>query len=151
MTLTAKVQEDLITAMRGKNALAKGVLQIVKSNLTAKLKEKQLKDPTAELTETEELAVIQKEVKQTEDAFNEAKKANRQDMVDKELLRLEVLNAYLPKQLDEVGIVEVLKTLPITKETNMGEAMQVAKSAIGAQAPGKLISTVVKQYLQTLL
>lgn len=151
MKVTKLIQEDLIKAMREKDALTKGTLQIIKAELTAKLKEKQLKlGSEAQLIEEEEFAVIQSAVKKTEEALINAGKVGSEKHIEKETFVLALLLDYLPEQLDKQGIEDIMKALPITVESNMGDVMTVMKQEVGARASGQLIASTVKEYLSKL-
>lgn len=130
---------QLKTAMKEKNALAKGVLTLVKAALDAAEKEK-----GSALTEAEEIAVINREVKQTNQALDGAKQANRQDLIEKEQAKLVLLKSFLPKQLSEQEIEAALKEAGVAPGMNMGDAMKIAKPLLNGKAEGATISKMVK-------
>lgn len=133
------VFEKLKEAMKNKDTLSKGVLSILKSNLEAAEKEK--KDV---LTSDEEIAVVQREVKQTKQALEGAKSANRQDLIEKEETKITLLETFLPKQLSEEEVTEILVGAGISKGMNMGEAMKIAKPLLNGKTENATISKVVK-------
>ncbi len=130
---------QLKTAMKEKNALAKGVLTLVKAALDAAEKEK-----GSALTEAEEIAVINREVKQTNQALDGAKQANRQDLIEKEQAKLALLKSFLPKQLSEPEIEAALREAGVAPGMNMGDAMKIAKPLLSGKAEGATISKMVK-------
>ena len=132
----------LKVAMKEKDALSKGVLQLVKAALDAAEKEK-----GAALTEAEEIAVINREVKQTNQALEGAESAGRADLIEKEKAKLTLLKSFLPKQLSEEEIAEALKAAGITAGMNMGDAMKIAKPLLTGKAEGAVISKVVKSLI----
>ena len=133
------VFDQLKQAMKNKDALAKGVLTLVKSALDAAEKEK-----GAELTPQEETAVINREIKQTNQSLEGAKQADRSDLIEKEEAKLVILKSFLPKQLTEEEISTELQAAGITSGMNMGEAMKIAKPLLDGKADGATISKVVK-------
>lgn len=137
--LKDQVFDLLKQAMKNKDALAKGVLQLVKSALDSAEKEK-----GAALTPDEEIAIINREVKQTNQALEGAKQAGREDLIANEEAKLELLKSFLPKQLTEEEVAEALKAAGITAGMNMGDAMKIAKPLLTGQAEGAVISKVVK-------
>ncbi|MFJ7982326.1 GatB/YqeY domain-containing protein [Lysinibacillus xylanilyticus] len=144
MTLKQQVQNDLVQAMKDKNALAKGVLQIVKAGFNNAEKQ-----AGKELDDTQLLPVIQKEIKQTNQALDGAQKANREDLIAQEEAKLTLLKSYLPKQLTEVEIELRLFANGITSGMNMGEAMKIAKQAINSgEAEARTVSTIVKELIK---
>ena len=140
--LKDQVFAQLKVAMKEKDALSKGVLQLVKAALDAAEKEK-----GAALTEGEEIAVINREVKQTNQALEGAESAGRADLIEKEQAKLTLLKGFLPKQLSEEEIAEALKAAGITAGMNMGDAMKIAKPLLTGKAEGAVISKVVKSLI----
>ena len=140
--LKDQVFAQLKVAMKEKDVLSKGVLQLVKAALDAAEKEK-----GAALTEAEEIAVINREVKQTNQALEGAESAGRADLIEKEQAKLTLLKSFLPKQLSEEEIAEALKAAGVTAGMNMGEAMKIAKPLLTGKADGAIISKVVKSLI----
>ena len=140
--LKDQVFAQLKVAMKEKDVLSKGVLQLVKAALDAAEKEK-----GAALTEAEEIAVINREVKQTNQALEGAESAGRADLIEKEQAKLTLLKSFLPKQLSEEEIAEALKAAGVTAGMNMGEAMKIAKPLLTGKADGAVISKVVKSLI----
>ena len=137
--LKDQVFEQLKQAMKNKDVLAKGVLQLVKSALDSAEKDK-----GAALTPDEEIAIINREVKQTNQSLEGAKQAGRDDLIANEEAKLELLKGFLPKQLSEDEVAEALKSAGITAGMSMGDAMKIAKPLLNGQAEGAVISKVVK-------
>lgn len=140
--LKTEVFEQLKTAMREKDTLAKGVLSLLKSALDSAEKEK-----GEVLTAEEEMAIINREVKQTNQALEGAQTAGRADLIEKEEAKLALLKSFLPKQLSEEEIAEKLVAAGVGKGMNMGEAMKIAKPLLTGQAEGAVISKVVKSII----
>lgn len=140
--LKTEVFEQLKTAMREKDTLAKGVLSLLKSALDSAEKEK-----GEALTAEEEMAIINREVKQTNQALEGAQTAEREDLIEKEEAKLTLLKSFLPKQLSEEEIADKLVAAGVGKGMNMGEAMKIAKPLLTGQAEGAVISKVVKNII----
>lgn len=140
--LKTVVFDQLKQAMKNKDALAKGVLTLVKSALDMAEKEK-----GAELTPQEEIAIINREVKQTNQALDGAKQAERADLIEKEEVKLVILKGFLPKQLSEQEITEALQAAGVTAGMNMGDAMKIAKPLLDGKADGATMSKVVKSLI----
>lgn len=140
--LKDKVFEQLKLAMKNKDTLAKGVLQLVKAALDNAEKEK-----GATLTEQEESAIINREVKQTNQALDGAKAAGREDLIANEEAKIALLQSFLPKQLSEEEIAAELTKAGIAPGMPMGEAMKTAKSLLDGKADGATLSKVVKQLI----
>lgn len=133
------VFEQLKQAMRDKDSLKKGVLQLVKAAIDL-----QAKEQGAPVSEQDEILIIQREVKQTEQALEGAEQAGRDDLIADEKRKLEILTAFLPKQLSEEEVVAVLTEAGVTTGMNMGEAMKIAKPALAGKTDGKTMAKVVK-------
>lgn len=136
------VFDQLKQAMKNKDVLAKGVLTLLKSALDSAEKEK-----GAELTPLEETAVVNREIKQTNQSLEGAQKAERADLIEKEEAKLVILKNFLPKQLTEQEIIAELQSAGVSTGMNMGEAMKIAKPLLDGKADGATISKVVKSLI----
>lgn len=136
------VFDQLKQAMKEKDTVAKAVLTLLKSALDQAEKEK-----GSELTFEEEIAVVNREVKQTHQALEGTKQAGREDLIEKENRKLQILQSFLPKQLSEEEIADALVKAGITKGMNMGEAMKIAKPLLAGKADGATIAKVVKSLI----
>ena len=140
--LKTLVFEQLKVAMKNKDVLAKGVLTLVKSALDSAEKEK-----GSALTEAEEIAIINREVKQTNQALEGAQAAGREDLIEKEQAKLTLLKSFLPQQLSEEEIAAALTEAGVVAGMNMGDAMKIAKPLLNGKAEGAIISKVVKSLI----
>ena len=134
------IQKDLVQAMRDKDKLKKGVLTLVKAGLTSAEKEKR-----AELTDGEELAVLQKELKQTRQSLSEAEKVGREDIVELEKQKIAILESYLPQMMTEAEIRQLLADNGVVSGTNMGVAMKTIKPLVAGKADNSLVAKIVKE------
>lgn len=137
--MKTEVFEQLKQAMRDKDALAKGVLTLVKSALDLAEKEK-----GAVLSPEEEIAIVNREIKQTNQSLEGAQKAERADLIEKEEAKLTILKAFLPKQFSEEEIIAALQEAGVAAGMNMGDAMKIAKPLLVGKADGAAISKAVK-------
>lgn len=143
MNLKQRVQGDLVQAMKDKNALVKGVLQIVKAGFNSAEKQAGM-----DLDDSQLLPVIQKEIKQTQQALEGAVSANREDLIKQEKYKIALLETYLPEQLDEAQITLRLQNAGVVSGMNMGEAMKLAKQEISSvEAEARTVSTIVKKLI----
>ena len=137
-----QITKDIMKAMKEKDNLRKSTLQIVKGNMQNSSIEKQ-----RELTNAEEIQIIQREVKQTKEALKDAEKYDRPDLVQMNETKLAILTSYLPAQMDESEVKDKLIELGISNEMNMGQAMGVAMKNLAGKADNSLISKVVKEII----
>ncbi len=147
MSLTEQVQKDMIDAMRKREELRLSTLRMMKSAL----KNKEI-DKRAALDEKEELQVFSMLINQRKDSIEAFEKGNRPELAKKEAEEITIIEAYMPKALDEADIVAAVKSTiaemgsPTMKD--MGTVMKnvMAKFA-GARVDGKLVSETVKKEL----
>ena len=148
MSLQKEVMDKIKEAMKAKDTVALQALRAVKS---AFLLAKTATGVQAEITEDQELKIIQKQVKQRKDSAAIFITQNRQDLADPELAEIAVLEQFLPAALSEEEIEKVVAAT-ITKlgasgMKDMGKVMGVVSNELSGQADGKVISTLVKKLL----
>ena len=147
--LKQKLQEELKQAMLSRDVLKTSVLRLLLSAVN--YYEIQKGGAGYEATDEDVMSVIQKEVKQRKDSIEQFKNANRQELVDKETKELEMLQVYLPAQMDEQEIKKLV--IEVIKETNaksiqdIGKVMGVLMPKTKGKADGGLVSKIVKEEL----
>ena len=102
MGLNDKVKKDMFEAMKNKDTLKKGVLQLLKARFDKIVKE------TTYYGEEDFVMALQTEIKQTRASLSEALKFERQDIADMELKKIKILEEYLPEMLTKDEIVDLL-------------------------------------------
>lgn len=137
-----QISKDIIQAMKDKDKLAKGTLQMLKSGLENLAIEKK-----RDLTEKEAIQIVQREVKQTKEALADAQKYNREDLVEMNESKLAILKKYLPAQLSADEVREACLQAGVTQGMNMGEAMKLAMPKLAGKAENALISKTVKEII----
>ena len=149
MNLLEKMKNDLITAMKEKDKERLTVLRMVKGAI-------QLEVINNKKEENEELFidVVSKQIKTRNDSIVEFQKGNRQDLIDKTQAEIEILKGYLPKQLTEEEIEEILndvfnKVNP-TSSKEMGLVMKEATPLLKGKADMKVVSEKIKERLSNL-
>ncbi len=148
MSLAEKINEDMKKAMREKDKTTLEALRAVKSALLLVQTEK---GGDKEMDEQKEIQMLQKLVKQRAESAEIYKTQNRQELYEKEMAEKEVIERYLPEQMSEDEITEVLKEI-ITetgaKQTSdMGKVMGLATKRLAGKADNKFISQKVKSLL----
>jgi len=108
----------------------------------------------SKLTDSEFIALVQKEIKTKNDTIVDAEKANRPEMVKEQLEEIKVLEAYLPKQLSEAELVqlaeEVIQETGATSPKDMGKVLKVLIPKLAGRATNQDASRVVKDCLTKL-
>ncbi len=148
MTLEERINQDIKAAMIAKDqAKLRGLRAIKAAILLAKTE----KGHTETLTEDTEIKVLQKLVKQRKESAEIYKTQNRADLYQIEFEEQEVIEAYLPKQLDkaevEALIQSIISSLGATNVKDMGKVMAAANQQLAGRADGRTISEVVKSLL----
>ena len=148
MSLQKQVMDKMKEAMKAKDTVALQALRAVKS---AFLLAKTETGVQAELTEEQELKIIQKQVKQRKDSAAIFIKQGRQDLADPELAELAILEQFMPEALSEGKIEEVvtatIQKLGASGMKDMGKVMGIVSKELAGQADGKTISSLVKKHL----
>lgn len=148
MSLEKQVMDKMKVAMKAKDSVALSSLRSIKSEI---LKAKTSGDFSGEMTEAEELKLIQKLVKQRKDSAQLYKEQNREDLAEEELNEVKILEDFLPKQMSEEAIAkEVKKIIEQTGASSMkdmGKVMGMASKQMAGKAEGAVISKIVKQEL----
>ena len=148
MSLKQQIDADIKKAMLSKNKEELEALRSIKSLILLAETEK---GSAEEITSEAENKLLMKAAKQRKESSEIFEQQNRKDLADRELLQLEVINRYLPKQLSEEEIKSVLTN--IIKEVgakgpqDMGKVMGVATKKLAGQADGKMVSELVKKLL----
>lgn len=148
MSLQQQVMTKMKAAMKAKDAVALQALRAVKSSFLLAKTESGAQD---ELSEEQELKIIQKQVKQRKDSAAIFIKQGREDLAAPELAEIAVLEQFLPEALSEEEIEKVVLTtitdLNAEGMKDMGKVMGVVSKKLSGQADGKTISILVKKNL----
>ncbi|NPA82187.1 MAG: GatB/YqeY domain-containing protein [Epsilonproteobacteria bacterium] len=144
--LKDRLKNDLKEAMKNKDSFKRDVIRFLMSAI------KQVEvDERRELSDEDIQKIIQKSVKQREDAIAQYREGGREDLVEKEQKEAEILRSYLPKQLSDEELREVIKE--VIEETgassmkDMGKVMGAAIKKTAGKADGKRINAIVKEML----
>lgn len=148
MSLKQQIDADIKKAMLSKNKEELEALRSIKSLILLAETEKGRAD---EITTDAEMKLLMKAAKQRKESAEIFEGQDRKDLADRELLQLEVINRYLPKQLSEDEIKSVLRGIidevGAKGPQDMGKVMGVATKKLAGKADGKLISELVKKLL----
>ena len=149
MNLSERVDSELKTAMREKNAIKLGVLRMLKAALTNATIEKGGAD--SKLTDAEAAQVIRKQVKQRQDSIESFEKGGRAELAAKEKEELSILQSYLPQAMstDEISKVvqETITEVGASSKAQMGAVMKALQAKVAGRADGKTLSAEVQQQL----
>lgn len=146
MSLLEQLSSDLKTAMKAKDKLRLAVIRSLKTALTnAKISAGQ------DLSSDEELSVLSSQLKQRKDSLAEFEKGDRADLAEQTKAEIEIVQAYLPEQLDEAAVVsivdEAMQATGATSKADFGKVMQYVMPKVKGRADGAMVNQVVKSKL----
>ena len=144
-----QMTQNMKAAMLAKDAVALGALRGLKTALqNAQVAKGNVHD---QLPEAEALNVVRKQIKQREDSIRMYTEAGRDELAQKEQAEVEVLAAFLPRELSEAEILPLLEAvvaeLGASSKKDMGRVMKEMQQRTEGRAPGKLLSALVSQRL----
>ena len=148
MTLMDKISEELKKAMKAKDNIALQSIRAIKSELL--LLRTKSGSPN-NLSNEEEMKVLQKLIKQRRESAKIFREQNRIDLAELEEAQAKIIEGFLPEQLDEEKIRELVEEIILSTGAegikDMGKVMSQASSKMAGQADGKIISIIVKEIL----
>jgi hypothetical protein len=148
MSLEQQIMTEMKEAMKAKN---EGVLRALRSIKAEIIKAKTDPGAGGEIDEATEQKFLQKMMKQRRDSLEIFEKQNREDLAAKEREEMAVIEKFLPKQLGEAEIKEIVKQIitetGATSPADMGKVMGAASKQLAGKADGKTISAIVKELL----
>ncbi len=146
MTLKEQLKTDLKDSMRNKEIIKRDCIRAINTMI------KQIEvDERISLEDSAIIKLIQKGIKQRQEAIIQYEKASRKDLIQKEQEQIDMFNLYLPKQLTEEELKNklelIIKTLNTNSMKDMGKIMGTASKELAGTVDGKRISQMVKKLL----
>lgn len=145
-TLTERVRADLTASMKARDAARTSTLRMLQSAL----KNEQI-DKGHELSDEEAVVIIRRGVKQRLDSIEQFTKGNRPELAQKEQAELETLNSYLPRQLSDADIEEVIRAaisqVGATSKKESGAVMKAVMATHKGLVDGKKVQEIVARLL----
>lgn len=147
MALEQQIQKDIMEAMKAHNTVRTNAVRAIKSEiLLAKTS-----GAGAEITDGDVIKLIQKLIKQRKESAAMYAQGGRQDLADNELAEAAEMEGYLPKQLSEAEVEEIVNGIiaetGASSMADMGKVMGLATKKLAGQADGRTVSTIVKELL----
>ena len=148
MSLSTQIMDEIKNAMRAKDTVALEALRAIKSEILLARTSSGAKE---EITEADEIKILQKLVKMRKDSATIFTTQNRPDLADPELAQIAIIEKFLPAQLSEAEvetiIAKIISETGATGIASMGKVMGLASAKLGGAAEGKTISAIVKKLL----
>ena len=147
MSLKERLQDDWKAAMKSRDSFRASVINMTKAAVL-----KAEKVDGSELDDDAVIDIISKEIKQRREAIVEFEKGKRQDLIDQNNKEIEILLEYLPQQLTEEEIAEIVKNavneVGALGMKDMGKVMTAIMPKVKGRSDGKLVSLIVKNHLK---
>lgn len=148
MSLSERIMDEIKTAMRAKDTVALESLRAVKSAILLAQTETGSKEA---ISEEDEIKILQRLVKQRRDSAAIYIEQQRPDLAEPELAQAAVIEKFLPVQLNEMEIEEIVARIIKEEDASgmgsMGKVMGLVAAELAGKADGKTISTIVKKLL----
>jgi uncharacterized protein YqeY len=147
MSLENIISEAIKTAMREKDRVALDSLRAIKSQILLL----QTEARGAEVSPEQEIAILQRMIKQRKDSFEQFSAQGRQDLAEVEEAQMKVIEKFLPKQLSaeelETEIKNIISETGAESIKDLGKVMGAASKALAGKSDGKSISEMAKKLL----
>lgn len=149
MSLKEKIYSDLTEAIKAKDEAKTSTLRMLKAEI---MKHEVSGGQKKEATDEDVLSILQKQVKQRKDSEQQFRDGDRTEMADKEAKEAEILQQYLPEQLNEEEIKTIVKEgieqTGASSKADMGKVMGAIMPKLKGKADGKIVNQIVMQLLQ---
>lgn len=148
-SIEEQLLHDMKLAMKAGSKLELETIRILRAQIkTASI------DKKDDLTDSELAQVLQKEGKRRKEAIEMYQKGGREDLVKKESAELEIISKYLPEQLSDEELSNIIKetisTLQVSDEKDMGRVMGAVMPKVKGKADGKIVQKKVKDFFANL-
>lgn len=144
-----RLLEDLKLAMKSQDKVKLSVIRMVKAAIQMDEIAKK-----RELTDDEVVSILAKQIKTRKESIQEFAKANRNDLVEQNEAEIEILNAYMPKMMEEAEIEalinEVFAKVNPTGVNDIGRVMKEIAPLVKGKADMSLVNSLIKKHLENL-
>ena len=143
-----KILSEMKAAMKQKDSLKLSVLRMA----IAAVRNTEIVKKVKKLEEPDVLQVLQKMIKEHKESITQFEKGSRPDLVEKETKELEVLQRYVPKEMDLEELASIVKTVVqesgFTSKADAGKVMKIAMEIVKGRADGKVVNGIVLSLLK---
>lgn len=142
-----KINADIVSAMKEHDALKLSTLRLLKGAVDLERINKRVD----KLNDDDIIAIIAKQIKTRKESIVEFERGNRQDLIDKTNSEIEILSAYMPEQISEEElsniIEQAIKEVNATTIKDMGSVMKIVSSKVKGRADMQQVSSIIKSKL----
>lgn len=146
LSLKQRIDQHLKEALKSKDSLKLSVLRMLKSEIRYKEIDK-----GSELTNDEVISVLSSSIKRRKDSIEQFEKGGRDDLVSKEKAELEVVLEYMPEQLNEEKLSQIIfqaiRQSNASGPSDLGKVMKLIMSQVKGKADGKMVNQLVSSHL----
>jgi hypothetical protein len=143
MDIKTKLNDSVKDAMRTNDEVRKRTLRMA----LAAIKQVEV-DKRVALDDMAVIALIQKEIKNRREALDEAKKANRPDLIEANEAEIKVLEVFLPQAMPAEELRALVQAAIAAQPSDMGKVMKIVMGQVAGRAPNDMISQLVRELLQ---
>jgi len=136
-----KLKSNSVEALKNHDNVKVGILRF----LISLIDKKEMQLPVGQMTETEEIGVLRKELKNKEESREMFLKGNRNDLVEQLDYEIEVLKEYLPEEISEDKVIEIVSKVVAEKGNNFGLVMKEVMTQLNGAVDGSIVSKIVKE------
>lgn len=142
-----RITNDIKEAMKSKDTLRLQTLRMLKGSIDLERINKKLE----KVSDEDIIVIIGKQIKTRKESIVEFEKGNRQDLIDQTNEEIKILSSYMPEQLSEEEIIDIIdniiKEVNATSIKDMGSVMKEASSKLKGKADMSLVSSIIKNKL----
>jgi len=138
-----QIKKEIVVALKAGDKKKVEVLRF----LVSLIDKRELQLPPQGLTEAEEINVLRKELRNKEEAREIFLKANRSDLVEEQDYEIGIVKSYLPKELEDKEIKEIVEKIINEKGNNFGMVMGEAMKTVAGRASGEVVARIVRELL----
>ena len=142
-----RITKDIVDAMKNKDTLKLSTLRLLKGAIDLEKINKKLDT----ISDEDIVVIISKQIKTRKESIVEFERGNRQDLIDKTNSEIEILSAYMPEQIGEEElsniIEQAIKEVNATTIKDMGSVMKIVSSKVKGRADMQQVSSIIKSKL----
>jgi uncharacterized protein len=150
MSLQEKIDQIFLESVKAKDTIKVGVLRMMKSAILNKKIEKAVAKED-NLADDDIIAIFKTEVKKRNDSLTTYRDAGRDDLADIEAKEIEIIEAFLPEQMSEEAVLDVVKAVVLevgaSGQADFGKVMGMVMAKTGGKSDGQVVSRLVKEAL----
>ena len=151
MSIRLKIEEKYINAIKSKNTEETNALRLIKSAIKDKDIDNRTKDNNTEINDQQILVLLQSLIKQRKDSIDSFKLASRDDLIAKEQFEIDLIKQFLPKQLSELEIENIISNIIKEKKFSSLKDMGTLMNSIKVDHSGIVDMTTAGKIAKTLL